>query len=100
MWSTGKRGVDTMRSRYSSIVSTASITATCPHCRETIDLNLRVQLAAAPPALGPEFQSAEALNAWLRASGFTLEEFRRVPLYAQHEEELEPLIRELESSPA
>lgn len=80
-------------------MSTASISAKCPHCGEKIDLDVRVHVATAP-ALGPQFQSAETLNAWLRASGFTTEEFRRVPLYAQHEEELEPLMRQLEGRPA
>ena len=80
-------------------MSSASIGATCPHCGETIDLNLRVQVATAP-ALGPQFANADTLNAWLRASGFTLEEFRRVPIYVQHEEELEPLVRQLEARAA
>jgi hypothetical protein len=77
-----------------------SISATCPHCGESIEFDLRVRVATAAPALGPQFENAETLNAWLRASGFTIDEFRRVPLYAQHEEELEPLMRQLESRPA
>ena len=80
-------------------MSTASITATCPHCGETIDLDVRVHVPTTPP-LGPQFESADALNAWLRASGFTIDEFRRVPLYAEHEEELEPLMRQLEARSA
>jgi hypothetical protein len=49
----------------------------CPHCEAEIEVRLEVQ-AAVTARLKLRFATAEAFESWLKASGFTVEEFERL----------------------
>jgi hypothetical protein len=78
--------------RASMVRSTVSVV--CPECQAELDLRVDVRAAVAPP-LRLHFQSPEELAHWLGASGFTLHEFERLPLYEWYRDEFEPLLEAL-----
>jgi hypothetical protein len=72
----------------------ATVSVICLHCEAQLDVRVEVQAAVVPP-LKLHFPSPDALADWLRASGFTLPEFERMPLYSWYRDEFEPLVNAL-----
>ena len=70
----------------------ATMTATCPHCEAEIEIRMETQAAVAPPLKLP-FASEEEFAQWLQASRLSIEEFKRLPVYEWHRDQLEPLTR-------
>ncbi len=78
----------------------SAVSVICPQCETPLEVRVEVQAAVVPP-LKLHFPSPDALADWLRASGFTLPEFERLPLYNWYRDEFEPLVdalREREGS--
>jgi hypothetical protein len=69
----------------------STVSVICLHCEAHLDVRVEVQAAVVPP-LKLHFPSPDALAEWLRASGFTLPEFERLPLYNWYRDEFEPLV--------
>jgi hypothetical protein len=69
----------------------STVSVICLHCGAQLDVRVEVQAAVVPP-LKLHFPSPDALADWLRASGFTLPEFERLPLYNWYPDEFEPLV--------
>jgi acetylornithine deacetylase/succinyl-diaminopimelate desuccinylase-like protein len=69
-------------------------TVTCPHCEAEIDLRIETQAAVAP-LLELPFATVEEFAQWLKASGLSVEDFKRLPAYEWHRDQLEPLTRAL-----
>ena len=67
-----------------------TMTVTCPHCEAEIEV--RIQTQVAPPLRLP-FATEEEFAQWLRASRLSVDEFRRLPFYEWHRDQLEPLTR-------
>src|SRR5436190_3977475 len=69
-----------------------TMTVTCPHCEAEIEVRIETQAALAPPVRLP-FATEEEFAQWLKASRFSVDEFRRLPFYEWHRDHLEPLTR-------
>ena len=69
----------------------STVAVVCPQCEAQLDVRVEVR-AAAIPRLKLRFQSPDELAHWLRASGFTLQEFERLPVYEWYRDEFEPLL--------
>jgi hypothetical protein len=67
-------------------------TATCPHCEAEIEVRIETQAAVAPP-LKLSFSSVAEFSQWLKASRLSVDEFRQLPVYEWHRDQLEPLAR-------
>jgi hypothetical protein len=67
---------------------------TCPHCEAEIEVRIETQAAVAP-ALRLPFATEEEFAQWLKASRLSVDEFRRLPFYEWHHDQLEPLTRGL-----
>jgi hypothetical protein len=65
---------------------------TCPHCEAEIEVRIEMQAAVAPP-LNLPFATEEEFEEWLKASRLTIDEFKRLPIYEWHRDQLEPLTR-------
>ena len=63
-----------------------------PHCEAEIEVRLETQAAVAPP-LRLAFASVAEFALWLKASRLSVDEFRRLPVYEWHRDQLEPLVR-------
>jgi hypothetical protein len=68
------------------------MTVTCPHCEAEVEVRIETQAALAPPLRLP-FATEEEFAQWLKASQFSVDEFRRLPFYEWHRDQLEPLTR-------
>jgi hypothetical protein len=73
-------------------VSSDQVSLVCPHCQAELDVRVKVKAAVVSP-LRLHFDSGEAFEQWLQASGLTLDEFETLPIYEWYREELEPLVR-------
>jgi hypothetical protein len=69
-----------------------TMTIACPHCEAEVEVRIETQAALALPLKLP-FATGEELAQWLKASGFSIDEFRRLPFYEWHRDQLEPLTR-------
>jgi len=69
----------------------STVPVICPQCEAQLQVRVEVQAAAVPP-LKLHLRSPDALAEWLRASGFTLQEFERLPVYNWYHDEFEPLV--------
>jgi hypothetical protein len=79
-----------------NVLSMASptMTVTCPHCEAEIELRIETQAAIAPRFELP-FATVAEFAEWLKASRLSVEEFKRLPVYEWHRDQLEPLMRAL-----
>ena len=68
------------------------MTATCPYCEAEIEVRLETQAAVAPP-LRLAFASVAEFALWLKASRLSVDEFRRLPVYEWHRDQLGPPTR-------
>jgi hypothetical protein len=68
------------------------MTVICPHCEAEIEVRIETQAAVAPPLRLP-FATEEEFAQWLKASRFSVDEFKRLPFYEWHRDQLEPLTR-------
>jgi hypothetical protein len=68
------------------------MTVTCPHCEAEIEVRIETQAAVAPPLRLP-FATEEEFAQWLKASRLSVDEFKRLPFYEWHRDQLEPLTR-------
>jgi hypothetical protein len=75
-----------------------TITVTCPHCETAIEVRIATEAAVAP-ALRLPFATEEEFAQWLKASGLSVDEFKRLPFYEWHRDQLEPLTRGLADAP-
>jgi hypothetical protein len=69
-----------------------TMTVTCPHCEAEIEVRIETQAAVAPP-LKLSFSSVAQFAQWLKASRLSVDEFRQLPVYEWHRDQLEPLAR-------
>jgi hypothetical protein len=69
-----------------------TIALTCPHCEAEIEVRIETEAALAPPLKLP-FTTAEEFARWLKASRLSVDEFKRLPFYEWHRDQLEPLTR-------
>jgi hypothetical protein len=74
-----------------------TITVTCPHCEAAIEVRIATEAAVAP-ALRLPFSTEEEFAQWLKASGLSIDEFKRLPFYEWHRDELEALTRAVAAS--
>ena len=65
---------------------------TCPHCEAEIDVRIETQ-ATVVPSLKLAFASVAEFAQWLKASRLSVDEFRQLPVYQWHRDQLEPLVR-------
>ena len=65
---------------------------TCPHCEAEIDVRIETQ-ATVVPSLKLAFASLAEFVQWLKASRLSVDEFRQLPVYQWHRDQLEPLVR-------
>jgi uncharacterized protein YfaT (DUF1175 family) len=65
---------------------------TCPHCGAEIDVRIETQ-ATVVPSLKLAFASVAEFAQWLKASRLSVDEFRQLPVYQWHRDQLEPLVR-------
>jgi hypothetical protein len=75
-------------------MASTTMRATCPHCDAEIEVRIETQAAVVPP-LRLAFATVEEFAQWLRASRISVDEFRRLPVYEWHRDQLEPLTRAL-----
>lgn len=68
------------------------MTVTCPHCEAEIEVRIETEAAVAPPLMLP-FATEEEFTQWLKASRLSVDEFKRLPVYEWHRDQLEPLTR-------
>jgi hypothetical protein len=68
------------------------MTVTCPHCDAAIEVRIETQAAVAP-ALRLPFATEEEFAQWLKASRLSVDEFKRLPFYEWHRDQLEPLTK-------
>jgi hypothetical protein len=68
------------------------MTMTCPHCGEGVELRMEMQ-GALVPHLKLQFATVEEFATWLKASRLSVDEFRRMPAYEWHRDQLEPFVR-------
>jgi hypothetical protein len=68
------------------------MTVACPHCEAEIEVRIETQAAVAPP-LKLSFSSVAEFAQWLKASRLSVDEFRQLPVYDWHCDQLEPLAR-------
>jgi hypothetical protein len=73
-------------------------TVSCPHCEAEIEVRIETQAALAPSLKLP-FSTPDEFTRWLKASRISIDEFKRLPLYQWHHDQLEPFIRALGSDP-
>ena len=64
----------------------------CPHCEAEIEVRIETQAAVAPP-LKLAFATKEEFARWLKASRLSVDEFRQLPVYEWHRDQLEPLTK-------
>jgi hypothetical protein len=69
-----------------------TMTVTCPHCEAEIEVRIETKAAVAPP-LKLSFASVAEFAQWLKASRLSVDEFRQLPVYEWHRDQLEPLAR-------
>jgi hypothetical protein len=69
-----------------------TMTVTCPHCEAEIEVRIETQAAVAPP-LKLSFSSVAEFAQWLKASRLSVDEFRQLPVYEWHRDQLGPLAR-------
>jgi hypothetical protein len=65
---------------------------TCPHCEGELEVRFETQAAVGPPLKLP-FANEEEFAQWLKASGLSVDDFKQLPAYEWHREQLEPLTR-------
>ena len=65
-----------------------TIALTCPHCEAEIDVRIETEAALAPP-LKLSFAIAEEFARWLEASRLSVDEFKQLPFYEWHRDQLE-----------
>jgi hypothetical protein len=68
------------------------MTVTCPHCEAEIEVRIETQATVAPRWKLP-FATEEEFAQWLKASRLSVDEFKRLPVYEWHRDQLEPLTR-------
>ena len=68
------------------------MTVSCPHCEAEIEVRIQTQAVVALPLTLP-FATEEEFAQWLRASRLSFDEFKRLPFYEWHRDQLEPLTR-------
>lgn len=68
------------------------MTVTCPHCEAEIEVRIATQAEVAPSLKLP-FATEEEFAQWLKASRLSVDEFKRLPFYEWHRDQLEPLTR-------
>jgi hypothetical protein len=73
-------------------MASATMTVTCPHCEAEIEVRFETQAAVAPP-LKLSFANVGEFAQWLKASRLSVDEFRQLPVYEWHRDQLEPLVR-------
>ena len=71
---------------------TLTTMVTCPHCEGEIEVRIETQAAVAPP-LKLSFSGVAEFAQWLKASRLSVDEFRQLPVYEWHRDQLEPLAR-------
>ena len=71
----------------------------CPRCHTQLNVQVEVRASVVPP-LKLRFQSPDEFAHWLRASGFTVQEFERLPVYEWYRDDFEPLLDPLRHRPA
>jgi hypothetical protein len=69
-----------------------TMTVTCPHCEAEVEVRIETQAAVAAPLRLP-FATEEEFAQWLKASRFSVDEFKRLPFYEWHRDQLEPFMR-------
>jgi hypothetical protein len=69
-----------------------TMTVCCPHCDAEIEVRIETEAEVAPP-FKPSFGTQKEFAAWLKASRLSVDEFRRLPFYEWHRDQLEPLTR-------
>ena len=69
-----------------------TIIVICPHCEAEIDVRIETQ-ATVVPSLKLAFASLAEFAQWLKASRLSVDEFRQLPVYQWHRDQLEPLVR-------
>jgi hypothetical protein len=67
-----------------------TMTVACPHCEADIEVRIQTQAAVAPP-LKLSFSTVAEFAQWLKASRLSVDEFRQLPIYEWHRDQLEPL---------
>jgi hypothetical protein len=70
----------------------ATVIVTCPHCEAEIEVRVETQAAVAPAVKLP-FAKEDEFAQWLKASRLSVDEFKRLPFYEWHRDQLEPLTR-------
>jgi hypothetical protein len=75
-------------------MASPKMTVTCPHCEAEIELRIETQATIAPLFKLP-FATVEEFAQWLKASRLSVEEFKRLPAYEWHRDQLEPWTRAL-----
>jgi len=71
-----------------------TMTVTCPNCEAGIEVRIETQAAVAPLMRLP-FATEGEFAQWLKASRFSVDEFKRLPFFEWHRDQLEPLTRGL-----
>ena len=67
-----------------------TMTVLCPHCEAEIEVRVETQATVAPP-LKLSFSGVAEFAQWLKASRLSVDEFRQLPVYEWHRDQLEPL---------
>lgn len=70
----------------------ATMIVACPHCEAEIEVRIETQAAVAPPLKLP-FATEDEFEEWLEASRLSVDEFKQLPFYEWHRDQLEPLTR-------
>jgi hypothetical protein len=73
-------------------MASTTLTTTCPHCDAAIEVRIETHAAVVPPLKVP-FATEKEFAQWLEASRLSIDEFRQLPVYKWHREQLEPLTR-------
>jgi hypothetical protein len=73
-------------------MASGTMIVTCPHCEAEIDVRIETQ-ATVVPSLKLAFASVAEFAQWLKASRLSVDEFRQLPVYQWHRDQLEPLVR-------
>jgi hypothetical protein len=79
-------------------MASTTMVLTCPHCEAEIEVRIETQATAAPASKLP-FATEDEFVRWLKASRLSVDEFKRLPAYEWHREQLEPLLRAVADHP-
>jgi uncharacterized protein YfaT (DUF1175 family) len=73
-------------------MASGTMIVTCPHCEAEIEVRIETQ-ATVVPSLKLAFASVAEFAQWLKASRLSVDEFRQLPVYQWHRDQIEPLVR-------